>query len=881
MENSESDEPDKKRPHLDSPVSPAMSRNHASSPTKNQTVDVMVLHHQNQKLVQQLDLQKRELRDLEAKIAELKGNQASYDEILITTNQVWNQLVDDLVLLSARAGGGPNVLQTFDDADYSRGSVPSCPAEEVFLCRLLGKDSLQNRQNDGIAEYTNEMLASRLSSSIGLMESLESIIDTQRTETVSIRQAFEGKLSAEDAIIQLSRLDDMMREEARNLQEVIDILHVKHKEYMEGIENYTSMHSTEQSEISRLAGELEECMAELEDSRRKLINLEMQKDTDAEIHGPIPSAANGSLSPEKSSDRSKGLRELRDSIEEIKLLAAARLSELQDAQEENQILSKDLEVLQNDLKDDKHIYSSRLYNLVNDQLQHWNAEVERYKVLLEALQADRSSIVRREKEVSIKLESADFARNSIASDNSGIEELEAQLQKCKIEKNDLEIKAEEAVQDSGRKDIKAEFRVMASALSKEMSMMEVQLNRWKQTADEALALQEKSRSLKALLIEKTNEQDSLAGKCAEQVIEIKTLKTQVESLQKEKLELQTILDMYGQEGSDNRDINEIKESTRRALSQVEALRSALDEHPLQLRVKAANEAEMACQQRLTAAEAEISELRAKLDASKRDVMELNEAIAIKEKDAEAFISEIETVGQAYEDMQTQNQHLLQQVTERDDYNIKLVSDSVKTKQAHGILVAEKQALTKQLQQLNASIEQVKTRIAHSEEQMKTCFADAIRYTEEERHLAVTLEMARWELTDAEKEQKWIKYAIASSEKEYEQIQKKSDEVRTELENERYERQKVEEELLELNNQIAELISETSEAAIERLQDEINDCKRILKCSVCSDRPKEVVIVKCYHLFCNPCIQRNLELRHRKCPGCGTAFGQSDVRFVKI
>ncbi|CAI0420494.1 unnamed protein product [Linum tenue] len=699
MENSESDEPDKKRPHLDSPVSPAMSRNHASSPTKNQTVDVMVLHHQNQKLVQQLDLQKRELRDLEAKIAELKGNQASYDEILITTNQVWNQLVDDLVLLSARAGGGPNVLQTFDDADYSR-----------------------------------------------------------------------------DAIIQLSRLDDMMREEARNLQEVIDILHVKHKEYMEGIENYTSMHSTEQSEISRLAGELEECMAELEDSRRKLINLEMQKDTDAEIHGPIPSAANGSLSPEKSSDRSKGLRELRDSIEEIKLLAAARLSELQDAQEENQILSKDLEVLQ----------------------------------------ADRSSIVRREKEVSIKLESADFARNSIASDNSGIEELEAQLQKCKIEKNDLEIKAEEAVQDSGRKDIKAEFRVMASALSKEMSMMEVQLNRWKQTADEALALQEKSRSLKALLIEKTNEQDSLAGKCAEQVIEIKTLKTQVESLQKEKLELQTILDMYGQEGSDN-----------------------------------------------------------------RDVMELNEAIAIKEKDAEAFISEIETVGQAYEDMQTQNQHLLQQVTERDDYNIKLVSDSVKTKQAHGILVAEKQALTKQLQQLNASIEQVKTRIAHSEEQMKTCFADAIRYTEEERHLAVTLEMARWELTDAEKEQKWIKYAIASSEKEYEQIQKKSDEVRTELENERYERQKVEEELLELNNQIAELISETSEAAIERLQDEINDCKRILKCSVCSDRPKEVVIVKCYHLFCNPCIQRNLELRHRKCPGCGTAFGQSDVRFVKI
>ena len=31
----------------------------------------------------------------------------------------------------------------------------------------------------------------------------------------------------------------------------------------------------------------------------------------------------------------------------------------------------------------------------------------------------------------------------------------------------------------------------------------------------------------------------------------------------------------------------------------------------------------------------------------------------------------QSIGQAYEDMQTQNQHLLQQITERDDYNIKV------------------------------------------------------------------------------------------------------------------------------------------------------------------------------------------------------------------
>lgn len=32
---------------------------------------------------------------------------------------------------------------------------------------------------------------------------------------------------------------------------------------------------------------------------------------------------------------------------------------------------------------------------------------------------------------------------------------------------------------------------------------------------------------------------------------------------------------------------------------------------------------------------------------------------------------MQTIGQAYDDMQTQNQHLLHQITERDDYNIKV------------------------------------------------------------------------------------------------------------------------------------------------------------------------------------------------------------------
>ncbi|KAL1307880.1 hypothetical protein HN51_049776 [Arachis hypogaea] len=877
MENSDHNEPEKKRPHLTS-VSSRVARN---SPSNNKTADAGVLQAQNQQLVQKIDIQKRALHDLEEKIRELKERQNTHDDLLIAVNQCWIQLSDDLTLLGVRAGRSKDALQTLDYHNNRRGSLPSCPAEDIFLCRLIQKDSVDGNSIGERINYVEESLALRRSSTLELLKLLQDTMEAQMERIDSIAQVLHGELSSEDAIIQMSQIDDMMKEEESNLREIINALNDSHKEYTIGIQSYISWCLQDQSEVKRLAGDLEESITGLEESRRKLVNLKMQKDAAAGMQSPSADSVNGNLSPEKPTDRTMSLRELKDSIEEAKILNADRLTELQEAHEENETLTKQFQDFQNELNDDKYIRTSRIYSLTNDQLQHWIAELARYKMLVESLQAGSVHVTKWEKELNSKLESVDTARHAIDCSDSRIEELEVQLQKCTIEKNDLEIKMEEAIQDTGRKDIKSEFRVMASALSKEMGMMEAQVKRWKDAAHEAVSLREKAHSLRAVLSGKTSEVSSLANKCTEQDLEIKSLRALIEKLQKEKLELEFILEMHGQENYDKSTLAEIRESENKAHSQAEMLKNALDEHSLELRVKAANEAEEACEQRLAAAEAEIEDLRAKLDAAERDILELTEAIKVKEAEAEAYISEIETIGQAYEDMQTQNQHLMKQVTERDDYNIKLVSESVKTKQVHSSLVAEKQALAKQLQQINSLIDASKMRIAHVEEQMKAVLSEGIKCNQEEKNLHVTLEFAKWELADAEKELKWLKSALSSSEKEYDQIQKDVAAVEMELESERSSRMKLEEELREVNRQIAELSSETGETAIQKLEAEIKICKNMIKCTVCSDRPKEVVIVKCYHLFCNPCIQRNLELRHRKCPACGTAFGQSDVRFVKI
>lgn len=55
-------------------------------------------------------------------------------------------------------------------------------------------------------------------------------------------------------VLQLPEIDNMMKEEANNLHEVIDILHMKHKEYADEIQACIGSHSMDQSEIKRLAG---------------------------------------------------------------------------------------------------------------------------------------------------------------------------------------------------------------------------------------------------------------------------------------------------------------------------------------------------------------------------------------------------------------------------------------------------------------------------------------------------------------------------------------------------------------------------------------------------------------------------------------------------
>lgn len=91
-----------------------------------------------------------------------------------------------------------SVMKMYEaDLSYSLGSLPLCPVEDVFLCRLIQKDSIEVRSNGEIIHYVEEALTLRQSSTRDLLKLLEDTIDAQRERTYSIAQDLHGKSTSE------------------------------------------------------------------------------------------------------------------------------------------------------------------------------------------------------------------------------------------------------------------------------------------------------------------------------------------------------------------------------------------------------------------------------------------------------------------------------------------------------------------------------------------------------------------------------------------------------------------------------------------------------------------------------------------------------------
>ncbi|KAH9625585.1 hypothetical protein KSS87_001455 [Heliosperma pusillum] len=927
---------------LISPLPCLISHHHPSQ------LDAAVLQFQNQKLSQKLEAQKLEISALETKLSQRREKQQRFDRVLTTVDNRWEKVVDDLEPQSTHIKG---LVRREEKADNSANN-----SDDMFLQRLMETNTTESCLASGSLDQMMEDGHKACEKSRSIMHNAVSAVDDvwlmkhgfDAAESMSLRRDDCREKEFSDLVTEMENMQATVRDHLWK-QTLLEKELEKHQEI--DLKNKAELkHLQDQAvdlsffrSIQVIAfadpgawlpalglGELESTTLELEDCNQKLGALKAEKDATKGAFFPVLNLGNKHSGNDRVADKQKDLLEMESKLKESMAHSSSRLQELKLLHMERAEILKKLSSLQGNLKNLNSLSSAKAFKLVKEELEKSKADFIHCQALYEKLQVEKEKVLWKERDSVVRNDLGETFRRTLTTAGSRIHELETDIRRLKDQRKRIEAMLQEASREPGRKEIISNFREFVSSFPEDMSSMQSNLRKYKDTASDVHSLRAESQSFSNILTRKAKELVTLSCKSVDQDAEMRSLQAVVADLKESDSELKLFAEMFGRESVLPRNLSEARDREYKAWAQVHSLKISLDEHNMESRVKTAIEAEALSQRRLAAAEAEIADLREKYESSKRleqrgrtrcleiafassakkvrhycaklsvsslvytydddinwipiynwNKSKLSTDLKCKHDENAAYLSEIETIGQAYDDMQNQNQQLLKQITERDDYNIKLGLEGLQGKQTLDSLLTEKLVLEKKIQQANISLNLFEVKAGRIEDQAKSSADQIHRLAEDRCRNTIALENIQRRTFEVRKSSQQARESL-----DLLQLQAKNSRVnfsgfQIELETERFEKKRLEEELEAVKRKAGHLKAQKEGSVVGKLELELQEYKEILKCSNCLDRPKEVVITKCYHLLCNPCVQKVLKTRHRKCPVCAASFGPNDVKPVYI
>lgn len=241
---------------------------------------------------------------------------------------------------------------------------------------------------------------------------------------------------------------------------------------------------------------------------------------------------------------------------------------------------------------------------------------------------------------------------------------------------------------------------------------------------------------------------------------------------------------------------------------------------------------------------------------------------------DALVAEIETLNHSIKELGHTRKKLMQQVDEKRNLCKKLHSQVQHEEQAKTHYFDEITAVRLQVSSLGSLQAQQKTLIEAIKESLRIKEKELEALKEHVKEIEAERETAEADKRKAVRDAEVAKqvYATETNQKQQEKRRPcdQCDALRKKLED------------TEKKLRIAALSSTNSSGGssmteLDRL--ELQDLQKVVKCSVCQDRKKSVIISKCFHMFCKECVDNNLKSRNRKCPTCKKMFGQDDVKAV--
>ncbi|GAA5856425.1 hypothetical protein JCM9279_001716 [Rhodotorula babjevae] len=285
--------------------------------------------------------------------------------------------------------------------------------------------------------------------------------------------------------------------------------------------------------------------------------------------------------------------------------------------------------------------------------------------------------------------------------------------------------------------------------------------------------------------------------------------------------------------------------------------------------------------------ADIKEMAERLEEKQRELKVAEAQVKSQEASANMLYGEIDRLSAAWQSLDEQNASKVFNLAALEDKVQRLSADKAKADNRYFATMRQKDALSGESAVLQKLAEKQQQKI-ESQAEVQRALGQQLAHAEKEISMHQN-NVRAWQEQNSDFKRKNAELQLRSEQTTLQvaELTSRLNDRINEAENAARAKSVVEEQLSKTQRQLQQAQAKVTSAAasssgstdpaeVRELKKYNNDLMRMLRCSTCNIRFKQVALSRCGHTFCRECADARLANRQRKCPACAAPFSREDV-----
>ncbi|KAI8591153.1 hypothetical protein BDZ88DRAFT_412597 [Geranomyces variabilis] len=277
----------------------------------------------------------------------------------------------------------------------------------------------------------------------------------------------------------------------------------------------------------------------------------------------------------------------------------------------------------------------------------------------------------------------------------------------------------------------------------------------------------------------------------------------------------------------------------------------------------------------------LSELKQRLEATEKELDLAKCRLEAFEKTDARLSSEIETLGKAWSELEEQNSRKVQDLAEKEDHIVRLLAEKTKLEQRQSMINKQVAHANNCAIALRKQSDRQLEQIRHFEPRDKALSQQVTLLEREVAAHRASFDQQQRVIADHMREITKLRATERSWVVKYENINTVLKKHMALLDSEQEKARVANETAGALQRKLDKASAKSEGSADSGVLRELDEFKRLAKCSTCYTNFKSHTLTKCMHVFCKTCIDKAYASRQRKCPTCGERFGEKEVRQIYL